>query len=348
MDASKFKEQLQEFFVDEFHNENRKKFYKEFPIDEVGKIKVSVIYKPASQSMDINVGHEMTNLIQKTIYMKDTSDPYDHIRDIISQLKLYVDEHIDLVSKYRTTIENIKPTPRNFEFTGFKFGKCSYANLGKIRYAYMAVNAPYMNNQWFKVYFKPDDIMWNKTREELVKHRKTIVHEDNRGDIPPNVWLLDTNLETQAWDYCMKNERNLLEKLLTIPLNKLDIREDDSLNVLIMNRIGNCLYSCVKGDLANPTNDLYLVIYHGIYNKKTSGFCKKIGSTEPPHIIYEEQPQYNCSSTKIELDKASLINCNYNNMNPQHLLKEIPPQDQYLDYLFDTYLKEWSEKCSIT
>jgi hypothetical protein len=202
------------------------------------------------------------------------------------------------------------------------------------------------HDQWIKLFWNKTGLDLVRTKNALTILRKNQVIESNRGDHPPNVWLLDEKLEQLAFDYIKSNQESLLKQTKALPLNRMNLREDTMYAVLIMkykmkreemlglDKITEILVPCQAGDLENPNNALYIVLYNNIHT--SSGI--KIGYCKPITLEGQVRELINDISIFKYEAKHAIIQDDYNmckhGLYQFNLGKSLKEDDEYLNTLF--------------
>jgi hypothetical protein len=261
----------------------------------------------------------------------------------ITSMKLFSEKLGDEIGKHAKAISalnkkaydsflSITPTNTPIKFTDIVVGKCKYANLGYVRYAYLGFALRYIHVPWVKVYFDRTNILYDKTFEQLARERKS----QSNGDLntPPSVTWLPEDMEKYAKVYMKENESKIFNAVSALPLNKTGVREDQCFEAVIVVREGDDLKNVE--DLSDPDLDLYILMFiDDNLHRKYHGYCRsfsgnKIFSVISQNTSYKATYSHTIGDTMIYERKSKV--------------SELIDQDEFISSIMDQLVKNWKEK----
>lgn len=290
------------------------------------------------------------NLFSITIYDKrfdarKISSMRKFADNLGKEIAVYAKEVCGMADQIRQRIQLIEPAKVELKFTDCLFGKCKYPNLGYIRYAYLGLHLRYIHTPWMRIYFNRDEILYNKTHDQLVIDRDPVAYDYNHtSNTPPNVIWLPEDMWENAKEYIMANADKIFKILSGLPLNNTGMRENQNFKAVIVIRNGNELVDIE--DLTDPNLDLYVLMFVNDHlSRKIHGFCRSF-SNDVVHSIHADKSNY--SETYKHVIGKTGNTADYTAPETVYVRKctivDSEEQDEYMSTIMNQLIARWKEK----
>jgi len=293
-------------------------------------------------SLTLNHREEM---FKHTCKFWEIEDIRGWLDEVIAAFKDYLVEYKVLHDKHKLILSEKKPKPGEFKYIGFTTGKCKYANLGYTRYVWFGVTARNSHTQYMRLFFNRDDILFQKTKDELAKDINTMSPSCDEAD-PPNVSLIFMNYINIVFDFIKANGTEIFQKVSALPLNKSIFAENKEFSLILMRKEGKTLHLITKDELCDPNLDLYVFLAFdmGNGNRKIFGYCKSVNNPKDKIYIVRDDEKYN---NTYDFDKATVLG-DPNNLHSIHktyrIDEALSDNDEFVNWVFETHIKAWREK----
>jgi hypothetical protein len=326
----------------------------------------SHVTSPGHKTIKIMFQYNGRTVLKKSIEINLIPDFHDYANALIDEVIESAKKIESILVDFENNLADITFQTTPFEFNVHDTGACTYPSMGHTRYAYVYLQNKdvYLHNQWLKVYVRKGVLDIDKTFKQLTKEYKKSSKE---GQLPPNVWLLQSGYHQHARKYVADNAEKLVKDIESLPFNKTGMREDyqwkdcyivigDTQDTLDHNRnrkTVNVVRNLENGELQDPTSDLFVMVRHDSYYKKISGFAKRIdddnsksfevlGSIQNAKYNHD----YRNPSKNIDMDEGSVIKGYYNSYSKaisSYLIGDkIDEEDGYIDFLLNRELENWN------
>jgi len=160
----------------------------------------------------------------------DTDRFEEYFDKIVKRAISIRDATIKRIDMVREEVSHI-PHPRGTsKFITHSWGACRYRNLGHTRRAYLRLHSNNAHDQWLQIFVRKGKINYTKTIEKLINYRYSKsdrFKQQYLKHVPPNVYPVVVEQQELAINYIKEHEKFIISQFEELPLNKLDIREDN-------------------------------------------------------------------------------------------------------------------------
>jgi hypothetical protein len=280
-------------------------------------------------------------IIDKTVFLPAVVNMESFLSELEKDVGKLAKEFDLITTEATNKIDNIEIIESDFNFNDWYLGECKYSSIGHTKYCYIAFVGDGTHIQWTKLYFRLGKIDMTKTTD-YKKNRVDQLATSCVSDVPPAVMWVHEKYEGLATRMIEENVESIIEKAEVLPLNKEGMREDYSWNnTAIMVNNDDILRPCYDGDMANPNNDLMVVVFHSGsgHSKKTQGFAMSIDGGRPCRVL-----DHVSEFDKPPIDSGSVLKGFMSQTSRWKLSDNINKKDEYVQKLMNEVLDEWRNK----